>query len=1005
MPSNKIEACYFVRVSGMFLCSTIEKNPKPPERMKQFITALLLLVTTASFGQFTLGGSATFYPFPGLPSPCIRLTPDQQSQLGYVWFNDRIDLSQPFEISMDVFLGFNDGADGLSVIFQQQGLTTIGVGAGGMGYQGLNNSVAIEFDTFINTQYGDTVAVGADHLAVMINGDPNHGNPAANVAGPVNILSTNANAEDGQNHDVNIIWNPLVDSMKIYVDCDLRLELQYDFINNVFGGNPLVYVGSAAATGGGRNEHRFCIKDILFNIDTVYSCAGDTITIDAGSGTAFSWASTYNISSNNTKLTDVWPAVDTSYLVVATDTCGYPSRRLIRVITTDPATNDPNLGQDISFCTGGNFTFNVYRPEVSQYLWSTGVPDSALTVDAPGTYWVELTNICGTERDSVDVTLLFPPVVDLGPDDTLCVGTTRLLDLPIPNATFTWNDNGMFTDSTFLVTDPGVITVIVNNSCGSGADTIEFFEGLLPSVDLGADTTICDLNSWLLDATTLSNTSYQWQDNSIDPTFTATQTGQYFVSTNNLCGTVNDTINLTFDQRPVIDLGNDTMFCEGNTLQLDATWTPSSSYIWQNGDTNSVVTATVSSLYEVIVVNGCGFDRDSLLITVVQPPTGGFLPDSSLLCDGMSDTLRTGYSDPIYMHEWNDFSTDSLLVVNQTGQYSVRVTNFCGFAEDQTVVTASVSPTVDLGDNFEVCSDQTIFLDAFWPGATYQWNDGPTTPNREITEEGVFTVNVTNECGTVLDSAEVTHLFPPEQVDLGQDLTLCAGDSIILDASQPDIFPPVFFRWQDGTEEPVYKVERTSEISVVVSNECGESTDLARFEFIPSVTAQIVGDSVLCTGADEEITLTARTLFDSANVQFFWQNGSGEPQFVVSDSGFYSVTISNSCSSASDSVRVITRFCECLIDAPTAFTPNDDGINDEFRFFPSCDIRQGSWAVYDRWGNQLFESEDIMARWDGKTPGGRLVQEGVYVWVYRYNYLGEGEEQIITNTGTVTVLR
>lgn len=967
--------------------------------MRQYITALLLLVSTASFGQFVTNGSAV----PIAPPGCFRLTPDQQSQLGYVWLTDQLDLSQPFELSLEVFLGFNDGADGMAIIFQQVSTSVTGIGAGGMGYQGINNSVAIEFDTFINTQYGDTVAVGADHMAVMINGDPNHGNPAANIAGPVNILATSPNAEDGQMHEVDILWNPFVDSMEIYVDCDLRLAFQYDFINNVFSGNPLVYAGAAGATGGARNEHRFCVKDILFNLDTVYACAGDTITLDAGPGTAFTWASTYNIASPFTKQTQVWPAVDTSYLVIATDTCGFLSRRLIRVVTTDPATIDAGLDSAVAFCNGTNYTFNVYRPEVTQYMWQDGTPDSVYTVDAAGTYWVELTNICGTQRDSVDVNLLFPPVVDLGPDDTLCVGSTRLLDLPIPNVTFLWNDNGMFTDSTFLVSSPGETTVLVTNSCGSTADTIEFFEGLFPSVELGVDTTICDEPSFVLDATTLSNTSYLWQDNSTNPTFTATQTGEYYVSANNLCGTVNDTINLTFDQKPLINLGNDTTYCEGNSLMLDATWTPTSSYIWQNGDTSSIVNATVSSLYEVIVVNGCGFDRDSIRIDVIQPPEPGFLEDSSLLCDGMPDTLRTGYSDPIFSHEWNDFSTDSTLVVTETGVYSVRVSNICGFAEDQTIVTASTSPVVDLGDDFEVCSDQTIYLEAFWPGATYQWNDGLNIPSREVTEEGVFSVNVSNECGTVQDSVSITHLLPPDPVDLGQDMTICQGDSVILDASQPDVFPPVFYRWQDGSEEPIYLVERTANISVVVSNECGESTDNAAYTVIPNVDAEIIGDSVICNGTNEEITLTARSTADE--VEYFWQNGSGESTFLVSDSGLYSVTISNSCSSASDSITIITRFCECVIDAPTAFTPNDDGLNDVFRLFPNCDIRQGTWAVFDRWGNKLFESEDIMARWDGKNKQGKLVQEGVYVWVYQYNYLGEGEEQVLTNTGTVTLLR
>jgi len=965
--------------------------------MRHFLTVCLLILATAGYSQFVTQGSAT-----PIGPTCFRLNPDAQSQIGYVWLTNRIDLDQPFEISCQVFLGFNDGgADGVSIILQNMGTMATGVGAGGIGYQGMSPSLAIEFDTFVNGW--DAPANGNDHIAVMANGIQDHLNPAGNLAGPVDILSTSGNAEDGQLHDVNIIWNPFVDSLKIYVDCDLRLQLQYDIVGNIFGGSSQVFVGAAGATGGARNQHQFCLNDIRFNLDTLYSCAGDTISLDAGPGTAFTWANSYNISSNNTKVTEVWPDVDTTYLVIATDSCGFPSRRLFTVITTDPSTIDPNLGSDFSFCQGDSVVYDLVRPEVSDYLWQDGSTSPSFTIDAAGIYWAELSNICGTQRDSVEASILLPPTVDLGPDDILCQGDSVSLSVPVPNATFTWQDNPVFSDSTFTVDGPGTYTVLVSNTCGSDSDTIIFEEALSPSFELGNDTTICDGTPLTLDASTVAGTNFLWQDGSTDSTFTVSQSGQYFVTASNSCGSFSDTIDVDFNLTPDIDLGNDTSFCQGNTLTLDATWTPGSSYIWQNGDTSSVVTATVSSLYEVIVVNSCGFDRDSVLIQVIEPPMGGFLAEEGLICDNEPDTLRTGFSGPSFDFQWQDNSTDSIFVATQEGFYFVRVSNECGSASDSTTLTASISPEVDLGDDFEVCEDQTIFLDAFWPDATYLWSDGLTTSNREVNVEGSFEVEVTNQCGTVSDSVRITHLFPPEPVDLGMDMTFCEGDSLVLDASQADIFPPVFYRWQDGSENPTYVVRRSSDISVVVSNECGEESDNSSYTFISTPTVNILGDSILCEGNDEEILLEARS--NLTDIDLIWQNGSGEPFIEVTEPGLYFVTASNDCASGSDSLNIVSRFCECEIDAPTAFTPNDDGLNDDFQFFPNCDLREGSWAIYDRWGNKLFESSDINATWNGKNNNGTLVQEGVYVWVYEYNYLGEGEIQIKTESGTITVLR
>ena len=88
------------------------------------------------------------------------------------------------------------------------------------------------------------------------------------------------------------------------------------------------------------------------------------------------------------------------------------------------------------------------------------------------------------------------------------------------------------------------------------------------------------------------------------------------------------------------------------------------------------------------------------------------------------------------------------------------------------------------------------------------------------------------------------------------------------------------------------------------------------------------------------------------------------------------------------------------IFAPNAFSPNDDGHNDEFKVFVP-NITNGEMKIYNRWGQQIYISNDLSKGWDG-TYKGSGVPEGVYVFVIT----GTGVDgSSINSKGTVTLIR
>ncbi|MCF8258472.1 MAG: gliding motility-associated C-terminal domain-containing protein [Flavobacteriales bacterium] len=233
--------------------------------------AALLFFATGAQAQYVTNGTAA-----QLSCNCYRLTLPQVDQFGSVWNENMISLDQPFDFTFDVFLGTdNGGADGIAFVLQPIS-TSIGVGGGGLGYQGIDPSVSIEIDTYQNGSNGDPQY---DHVAIMANGNSDHNSPQ-NLAGPISALPLNLNIEDGQEHLLRISWNPVGQILRVYIDGFLRLEYTGDIVTQIFGNDPMVFWGFTGSTGGLYSAQRFCLS-ILPGMEVTVSqiCAGDSVMV------------------------------------------------------------------------------------------------------------------------------------------------------------------------------------------------------------------------------------------------------------------------------------------------------------------------------------------------------------------------------------------------------------------------------------------------------------------------------------------------------------------------------------------------------------------------------------------------------------------------------------------------------------------------------------------------------------------------------------------------------
>jgi gliding motility-associated-like protein len=216
-----------------------------------FITTLHFLLScfpVFTFSQYILNGAATQNS-----CNCYTLTPAQFTQTGSVWNSNKINLNNSFDFNFNVFLGCVDanGADGIVFILQPIS-TSLGTSGGGMGFEGIAPSIGVALDTWQNTENNDPVF---DHVSIQANGVISHG---SDLQGPVQASDVNPNIEDCIWHDFRIKWNAVSKIMEVYFDGVLRLSYSGDIINTFFSGDPNVYWGFTAATGGANNLQQFC---------------------------------------------------------------------------------------------------------------------------------------------------------------------------------------------------------------------------------------------------------------------------------------------------------------------------------------------------------------------------------------------------------------------------------------------------------------------------------------------------------------------------------------------------------------------------------------------------------------------------------------------------------------------------------------------------------------------------------------------------------------------------
>ena len=274
---------------------------------------------------------------------------------------------------------------------------------------------------------------------------------------------------------------------------------------------------------------------------------------------------------------------------------------------------------------------------------------------------------------------------------------------------------------------------------------------------------------------------------------------------------------------------------------------------------------------------------------------------------------------------------------------------------------------------------------------------------------GTYTVtySYTNPNGCAYTTNASITIHPQPNVSAGADVLICDGDTYIFNASGG-----TSYIWQGGFIDG-----DTITPSIGAQTYTVTGTDLNGCQAVSTVTVTVSPYPVISfTPNPTEGYPTLDVAFENTSsvgsTGFVWNFGgnlvpSNAPivNYPFSSPGIYNVTLTgnlNGCESSAEGQITVFNFDPPVVVVPNVFSPNSDNTNDSWQFVTLTNAKELNVVIVNRWGNVVFESNDVNMSWNGKMTNGADAIDGVYF--YKYILLGLNEETY-EGHGHITLVR
>ncbi|MEN9640717.1 MAG: hypothetical protein RLZZ262_2586, partial [Bacteroidota bacterium] len=699
----------------------------------------------------------------------------------------------------------------------------------------------------------------------------------------------------------------------------------------------------------------------LGNDTTIYTCTNSTVNLTSqiiANGNNISWL--YNGSSITSPTNTNIPG---DYTVIASDIYGCidSSEIILQLIPTTNVGND----QTITNCAGNPIDLNYYFNLTGLTTnWSfSGIPvTNANAVTQNGSYMLLATN--GNNcTDTAYVHLINYVQPYIGPDYNFsgCVGDTLDLTTIYSTTVYTsnWYSNGTLINSPNTITSSGVYQLIISTIAGC-MDTAEITYTVypVPTIINTTGTTICTGQGFDL-TQIFSGAGYQsiWSlnGNPVSNPFNVSTPGNYSATISNIYGcTTSSTFNIQLNPTPQLGSDQNIQICDGQYINLNSYYNTNNLLVQWSINQQLVASPYIvntAGVYELIATNnfGCS-DTTNIQLVVAQIPELG--PSQNLtICNGQTINPNNYFNTNGFIVSWNQNGTPlpNLTSLQTSGQYQIIISNQAGCTD-----TSTLNLYVQNGPNLG--PDQTIILceglsanlqqTITTSGYNIQWFYlGQVVQNPdEVVQNGNYTA-ITYDTTGCIDTLNVQLIVNSKpNIENDTTVTLCPWQNLDISAYYHNNGLQYTYSYNGHQIIQPYIINEEG-LYIIVAQNINGCIDSAHLE-IKKLECKCDADIQINTTCIEEKGVF-EVIADSSIIDVQWSlagqifsTTGSTTEFQFDNPGQYEIvaTVNLSCGTRIVKRSLLIEECSsmCNIWIPNSFTPNNDGINDEFIFKSNC---------------------------------------------------------------------
>ncbi|MBE9491370.1 MAG: gliding motility-associated C-terminal domain-containing protein [Bacteroidetes bacterium] len=302
-------------------------------------------------------------------------------------------------------------------------------------------------------------------------------------------------------------------------------------------------------------------------------------------------------------------------------------------------------------------------------------------------------------------------------------------------------------------------------------------------------------------------------------------------------------------------------------------------------------------------------------------------------------------------------------------------------------------------ENAYLCEGDTLVLSTENfngnPNTVYQWDDGTISPTYTVTEPGVYEVLVIYSEDCEVPGQVIVELLPAPEINLGEDREICEGESVEFDP----IGNYIEYLWNTGSTNPNIPAGITGDYWLEVTGENGcKNRDTVYLEIIPTPAVNLGPDQIIYNG---EFVILDAGYPDGIHEWSTDENTQTIQAYGIEGGNEYWVVVEYLSCTGTDTI-IIDEYPICVAEIPTAFTPNNDGLNDVLNVLNSG-LQTLDFKIFNRYGKLVFETSDPTGQdgWDGTIQGTKQEME---VYTYYLKAICK-DGLIIEKKGNITLLR